>query len=274
MSFRRPSLLVCLALLFASQAHGYTLKQTESGRPIRWASMPVSYRVSSAGARDLVRSRAVRAVQAAFSAWSKVPGTRIQLVYHGTSKGTVGVARSGANENLVAFSREAWPFEPDALAMTITAYKETSGELVDADILVNEEEYTWGESPEAENDLQNALTHEVGHFLGLGHSDVPEATMFARAEPWETEKRSLHADDMAAAARLYPAPPIAATAATTNASTAEAPSQSPTVGGRAAAQRTPPPIRIKTGCDQSGQSAAGGLWPFALALLLRRRRRA
>ena len=55
-------------------------------------------------------------------------------------------------------------------------------------------------------DLENTVTHEVGHFLGLAHSGVATSTMFATTAPRETSKRDLAADDAAGVCAIYPEP--------------------------------------------------------------------
>jgi hypothetical protein len=53
-------------------------------------------------------------------------------------------------------------------------------------------------------DLQNVLTHELGHLLGLGEdmTDV-DATMYAFSQPGETGKRDLEVVDKDSIAALY-----------------------------------------------------------------------
>jgi hypothetical protein len=54
-------------------------------------------------------------------------------------------------------------------------------------------------------DLRNTLTHEVGHFVGLGHvPSLPDATMFPETGPGETQMRSLSADDVEGVCAIYP----------------------------------------------------------------------
>jgi len=64
-------------------------------------------------------------------------------------------------------------------------------------------------------DLQNTLTHEVGHFLGLAHPcegtsctvqpQLRPYTMYPSTGPGEIEKRSLHPDDIDGVCAIYPA---------------------------------------------------------------------
>jgi uncharacterized protein (TIGR03382 family) len=271
-----PRALIALTLVLpATAAQAYVLKTTDAGEAVRWTEVPVHFAVSTAGARDLALEEARAAVRQAFGPWTQAGGTALTFAEDAPTTRAVGFEPGGDNQNVIAWSRDAWPFEPDALAMTVTAFQEKSGKLVDADILINEEDYVWGVGASAENDLVNALTHEVGHFVGLGHSEDPEATMFARAEPFETEKRTLSADDRAAVAALYPGGTVAVPAGstqTTSASTVAPPA--PGVLGTQATDSEPaaPRVKIRTGC---AQTSGGGstLWPFALLVGLLRRRR-
>lgn len=47
------------------------------------------------------------------------------------------------------------------------------------------------------------MTHEIGHALGIGHSDVEGATMKQGSYMGMTTKRTIEADDIAAAAYIY-----------------------------------------------------------------------
>jgi hypothetical protein len=78
---------------------------------------------------------------------------------------------------------------------------------------------SYGQAGCAYFDLQDTLTHELGHFLGLAHpcgsgSGSPEIactpgvyddlTMFPFEAPGETKKRTLAADDIEGVCTLYP----------------------------------------------------------------------
>ena len=56
-------------------------------------------------------------------------------------------------------------------------------------------------------DLQNTLTHEVGHFFGMAHSDVLVSTMWWMTDPrnpGEVNKRFLRTDDVTGICTIYP----------------------------------------------------------------------
>lgn len=208
---RTPSIsfaagLLIASLLAASNAHAYDLKRTSDGYPVHWPGFPVRFVIDAHGPRDLGLEAAERAVLGAFRAWQGAPGSAVAFVYDGRAQRPgVGYDRDAeVNHNAVTFSGDSWSYGGEPLAVTLTLFRRGSGELVDADIVVNEHSYVWGEGAEVENDLQNALTHEVGHFLGLGHSDTIDATMYASAAPGEIGKRTLHRDDVAAVQQLYP----------------------------------------------------------------------
>ena len=130
-------------------------------------------------------------------------------------------------------------YDPLALALTSVIASTKTGEIRDVDMEVNAHGFIWGDlvaHPEQANgqlhqDLQNALTHEVGHLIGLDHTcyipsnriprpldntgnplvycsdadpEVRATTMFPSAEPGDLEKRTLGADDLQALCEIYP----------------------------------------------------------------------
>jgi hypothetical protein len=105
----------------------------------------------------------------------------------------------------------------DALAFTYTTASKRSGKIYDADIIINATKPVFfttvdgpgcGSSPPSYNcvvyDLQNVLTHEIGHFIGLDHVEDPTSTMYPSAIPGELDKRSIDPDSAAGLCDTYP----------------------------------------------------------------------
>jgi hypothetical protein len=121
--------------------------------------------------------------------------------------GDVEYNKDAGNANVVVFRDGAWPHIDDThnIALTTTTFDPDTGELLDADIELNSSTFTFTvDDLSIEYDLLSVLTHEAGHFLGLGHSQLAEATMFAAYDAGTIELRTPDADDVAAICSLYP----------------------------------------------------------------------
>lgn len=113
---------------------------------------------------------------------------------------------SQANANLLVFKNGTWPYagSENQLALTTLTFNVDSGEIYDADIEINgTKKLTVGDTA-IENDLASILTHEAGHFLGLGHSPDGDATMYREYTPKSTSMRDLSQDDMKGVCSIYP----------------------------------------------------------------------
>jgi len=103
-------------------------------------------------------------------------------------------------------------FSQDALAVTVTLFTLQDRFIISADMFINNDgtSVEWSTDPSGESgkfDLQYVITHEAGHFIGIGHptsTGRENTTMYFEAPPNATEKRLLHTDDENAAVYLYP----------------------------------------------------------------------
>jgi hypothetical protein len=109
------------------------------------------------------------------------------------------------NSNTVMFRDDTWRYDPAALAITTLTVDVRDGTILDADMEVNSFgfDFSVGDSL-VNNDLLSVLTHESGHFLGLDHTDVDEATMFPGYSSHETAQRTLDQDDISGICEIYP----------------------------------------------------------------------
>lgn len=123
-----------------------------------------------------------------------------------TSTGDAEFLYDQPNESVVLFrSEKEWESLPEhdsrALALTLIWHDKKTGEILDVDMELNDGAGTFTDCKEnrcdsTSIDLQNTVTHEAGHLLGLGHSSVPGATMQpSTTKSPEIEKRDLASDD-------------------------------------------------------------------------------
>jgi len=112
-------------------------------------------------------------------------------------------------KNVITWGRA----QPGVVAYAVIWYVSSTGEIVDADIVLNSY-YKWGiaDGDEATDDLKgkfdirNIVTHESGHWSGL--DDIYESaysamTMYGYSSPGEEVKRSLEPGDVAGVQAVY-----------------------------------------------------------------------
>jgi len=90
--------------------------------------------------------------------------------------------------------------------------------IVDADIEFNPSDTfsTAPVTPTNDFDLQAIATHEIGHLLGIDHSGLASAIMFAFGDAGIVPTRSLSIDDVLAAGSIYPSANFPLTVGTLN----------------------------------------------------------
>jgi hypothetical protein len=202
-----------------------SLKAAEAGGHVRWQrdaiDIVIDQSFSDLGGPNLFG--------AALTAW-RATGAALPSISTAPAEGRqVGYNPSGPNENVVAYAPYGWPRAGSALAVTVLTYDQISGRIIDADILVNgggrffanlemdesgsdDTEVSFepapGEStaaaPTTRFDLQSVVTHELGHFFGLGDDrEESKATMYIRTRPGEIHKRVVDEGEGGVITALY-----------------------------------------------------------------------
>jgi predicted Zn-dependent protease len=186
---------LAIAALIQS-AIAFELTESPQASELRWDQMPIQWELDSTDSPDHLNIQDQReAMVKAFGTWEKVSGTAVEFedVTDDASE----------NDNVVYWERN-WTANPEMLALTSTI-SNSEGTIIGFSIALNAKHPHWSIDSDDGMDLQNALTHEVGHVLGLDHTEErEEATMFPSAEEGEHSKRDLHWDDKEGLRYLYP----------------------------------------------------------------------
>ena len=134
--------------------------------------------------------------------WTNVPSSE---VHFGPLEVTAQTNPSSNRTNLVSFADTDRNRSVLGLAVGITLlFWDGDGVLTDTDILFNpSHSYSTTLRPDT-FDIQATMTHELGHALGLDHSGVAGASMFAVAARQSNTLAILSADDIAFVTTIYP----------------------------------------------------------------------
>jgi MYXO-CTERM domain-containing protein len=184
------------------------------GAKLFWPGMCVGFSLNSDASEfvDLETMRDV--VTKGFVAWSDIDcsgaGDYVTIAFQMQDDVPCRCAqfnKDGPNANIVLFQDTKWIYKgvDNTLAKTTVTYDTDTGEIFDADIELNHayNEFTISDE-DVVYDLQSIVTHEVGHFIGLDHTQDFVATMNAGYQQGTIELRTIESDDEDAVCDAYP----------------------------------------------------------------------
>lgn len=190
-----------------------------SGKPLFWPDSCGWFGVQKDGSarRKISYSTFHSLVAGAFKKWSKadcgdgkVPSfemTDTDALYGPVVCPNREFNKSAANASAWMFRDNDWPYTDGSttIALTTLSVDIPTGRILDADVEINS--YRTNITTSNTNvgaDLDSIVTHESGHFLGLAHSPVQDATMFANYTPASLDIRTLAPDDEDGICAAYP----------------------------------------------------------------------
>lgn len=219
----RPSRWAAAALVAAlgvslgiPGASGYQLIR---GRGFVWADglRPVGYWVANMPDNWMSVDEVVAETRAAFDTWSAPDEVGLTFSYRGKTNQRPFEFFDGTNTVGFTAREHLGELGLSGVTLAVTSWLTIieTGAIAESDILVNPA-YNWTDRPEIGGwDYRSTLIHEVGHFLGLGHSGVgrqSEGSVIAGSSvmwPFGFGRgtalgRDLTADDITGASILYP----------------------------------------------------------------------
>jgi hypothetical protein len=140
--------------------------------------------------------------------------------------------------NTIVFETRGWSGDDGSTQIAVTySFTQPGGQIVDTDMRINATAFRFANldpgstGDGATFDLQNAITHEMGHVVGLEHTclkpeddlgpvddagnlvpycgdasaEIRETTMYPTTDPGVTWQRTLADDDIRAVCTIYPA---------------------------------------------------------------------
>jgi hypothetical protein len=210
---------------------------------LMWPGRDYVYHLDAAGSARTPGTTEVAAIEDSFDSWRTLSGTCSDYAFRRGEDWSLPVVvgydqqKPYNNYNIVTFRERScfevvsaedacwadescgnqyrcWEHGDGTIGLTTSTFSFRDGRVLDSDIELNGGFlFTTVDSPLCERapatdcvatDLENTMTHEIGHVVGLDHVSTPGSTMEATAPPGETRKRNIDPGSAAGFCSIYP----------------------------------------------------------------------
>lgn len=191
-------------LLFPAPAFAFTLGGADNSLIRGWNTTEIVFHINASGC-SVSEEILKRGFLEAISLWNSVPGSSITLKLGDASTMNVAGAHATAvgDPTVMCDTTFSSTTGLDASVASGAGYFRLVGDTISFGyILLNEQGTTASIGQLTYRHLTILLAHEIGHVLGLGHSEDPNALMYP--DITRRNELSLSQDDMDGLTYLYP----------------------------------------------------------------------
>ncbi len=217
-----------LLFVIPANASAFLLYTTTNGDYVKWQREDITVILDESLQKLGPRNEVEEVIIESFEGWTNTADIPILFAFE---RGRCDPF-SNTNQNCVTACDDrdrCYDREGEKGATTYLHFLPSSGRITGASIIFNAIDWRWTPHPLMENldggearesaenttcaqgcedsrrrlDLKRVATHEIGHLLGVDHSDNPDAMMYFAMDLGDREPRALHADDIEAVTVLY-----------------------------------------------------------------------
>lgn len=202
-------ILIASLFLITAEAQSYQLRTTKNGDFIRWGQQHIKIvlddSLETLGPIEDVKER----IMEAFEMWEDNAMLEVRFTFKHGKCDQIGYTQNGQNHNCVMASDDESMWDRaghhDPGASAVVSFNPNNGKIVDGDIAFNVLDWNWSldGNEKGKLDIRSIAVHEIGHLLGLDHSEIEEAIMYPISHLGGESIFELHNDDVLAANALY-----------------------------------------------------------------------
>ncbi len=182
--------IVCLT---SGDLSAYVRNFNSFGDPIYWKDRVIYINVMSENSDNIDKSTLYSIVQESSNRWESDANININIHLNDSIK-------IGRNDIYFNSNVDIGYMGSGVVGVTQLIYEDDVGHIREADIILNDLNFNFSLDNNSDYYLGNIITHEMGHLLGLSHSEI-KSTMFYKIFKGQY---NLFADDKAGIYSIYP----------------------------------------------------------------------